>query len=403
MPHVRCLGLDDRLEPRGNSQGMVGQAKTRKVSGMIIKRDDSGTCHLVCWSRRARLRAHQHGKHSVKGGIPMGGLKFVAAALLDMGYQLRCGLLQAAHYGTPQRRVRFFLIAAKRGLELPPFPQPTHDFPVTDGLEIKFPEELILRPITTLPGVAPHRYVSVHDAISDLPKFDWKHPKEALNIRQMEEKRVKECRENQSWCGFDGPDVAYAHEPHTTFQLRCRARPTRDIQHYTRTYDPKKVERVVEIPVEPDADYRCLRPDLWEWQLVNPASSVAKAGFRAGFYGRVQGDGWFQTTVTNVDPTAKQSRVIHPYTHCDGSWELARSQGFPDHFVFYAQDNLVVTMHRQIGNAVPWPVSTAIAREFRETLYKGWVETNPIPDEPMDVEFTEDEIRSVDDNAMQVD
>ena len=25
-----------------------------------------------------------------------------------------------------------------------------------------------------------------------------------------------------------------------------------------------------------------LRPDLWEWQLVNPASSVGKTGFRAG-------------------------------------------------------------------------------------------------------------------------
>lgn len=34
---------------------------------------------------RYNLRARQHGEHSVKGGIPMGGLKLVAAALLDMG------------------------------------------------------------------------------------------------------------------------------------------------------------------------------------------------------------------------------------------------------------------------------------------------------------------------------
>jgi DNA (cytosine-5)-methyltransferase 1 len=178
-------------------------------------------------------------------------------------YQFRCGLLQAAHYGTPQSRVRFFLIAAKRDLELPAFPQPTHDFPVADALEIKFPEELTLRPITTLPGVAPHRYVSVHDAISDLPQFDWygmsacvqafrdappprrKDPKQALSRRQMEENRVKECREDRPWCGYHGPDVPYEHEPHTTFQTRCRSRPTRDIQQYTRTYDPRKVERQV--------------------------------------------------------------------------------------------------------------------------------------------------------------
>lgn len=34
---------------------------------------------------RYSLRARQDGKYSVKGGIPMGGLKLVAAALLDMG------------------------------------------------------------------------------------------------------------------------------------------------------------------------------------------------------------------------------------------------------------------------------------------------------------------------------
>lgn len=53
-------------------------------------------------------------------------------------------------------------------------------------------------------------------------------------------------------------------------------------------------------------------------------------------------------------------------------------------------------MHRQIGNAVPWPVSVAIAREFRETLYKGWLKRNPIRDEPMEEEFTDDEEMEVD-------
>lgn len=177
-------------------------------------------------------------------------------------YQLRCGLLEAAHYGTPQHRVRFFLIAAKRGLELPPFPQPTHDIPHPDKLEIRFPEEHILRPITTLPGVAPHRYVSVHDAIGDLPKFEWydptfcvrvflnrlprrKAPEEILSRREMNEKRVKECLENMPWCGYSGPNVAYEHEPHTSYQRRCRSRPTRDIQHYSRTYPHEKVKRQV--------------------------------------------------------------------------------------------------------------------------------------------------------------
>ena len=35
--HIHGLGLDDRLEPRGNSQGMVGQGKARKAAGLILK------------------------------------------------------------------------------------------------------------------------------------------------------------------------------------------------------------------------------------------------------------------------------------------------------------------------------------------------------------------------------
>ncbi|KAK2462306.1 hypothetical protein APHAL10511_005612 [Amanita phalloides] len=40
--HIRGLGLDDRLEPRKNAQGMVGQAKARKAAGMILKMVQEG-------------------------------------------------------------------------------------------------------------------------------------------------------------------------------------------------------------------------------------------------------------------------------------------------------------------------------------------------------------------------
>ncbi|EEB99018.1 hypothetical protein MPER_01371 [Moniliophthora perniciosa FA553] len=67
-------------------------------------------------------------------------------------------------------------------------------------------------------------------------------------------------------------------------------------------------------------------------------------------------------------PTAKQSRVIHP--NCRRMVtvrELARSQGFPDHFVFLAENDNIVA-HREIGNAVAFPVSIAIGRELRNVL-----------------------------------
>jgi hypothetical protein len=40
--HIRGLGLDDRLEPREISQGLVGQVKARKAAGMILKMVQEG-------------------------------------------------------------------------------------------------------------------------------------------------------------------------------------------------------------------------------------------------------------------------------------------------------------------------------------------------------------------------
>ena len=85
-----------------------------------------------------------------------------------------------------------------------------------------------------------------------------------------------------------------------------------------------------------------------------------------GLYGRLDKDYVFQTTVTNVEPTAKQSRVLNPYvclhvfflpfdsllssiSQCHRVVtvrELARSQGFPDSFVFHSIHGDVVTVRR---------------------------------------------------------
>ena len=40
--HIRGLGLDDNLEPRSSSQGMIGQGKARRAAGVIIKMVQEG-------------------------------------------------------------------------------------------------------------------------------------------------------------------------------------------------------------------------------------------------------------------------------------------------------------------------------------------------------------------------
>ncbi|KAF8644239.1 hypothetical protein AX16_008594 [Volvariella volvacea WC 439] len=334
------------------------------------------------------LNAVQAGLHSVQGGIEMGGLKILVRSMTEIGYQCRFALLEAAHYGAPQGRVRFFLIAARDGLILPEFPQPTHAF-MSQALKIRLPfpmtggERTVIKPIRTTPGTAAHPHVNIDDAIGDLPRFDWQHPKPTQQTStQREEARQRklnnipalDCDRKKKFCGFKGSMVPYHHEPITPYQVRARRNATMDLQHYTKCLLPEKVKRVIAIPLAPGADYRSLPPDLYEWQSANPNSSVAKAGYKAGMYGRLDRKGVFPTTVTNVDPTAKQSRVVNPYCkRMVTVRELARSQGFPDDFVFKSVGELnVVTLHRQIGNAVPWPIGIALGRELREALFKKW-------------------------------
>lgn len=144
------------------------------------------------------LNATQVDRHRIEGGLEMGGLKLLVKAMIDMGfvsnftfsypakliaclefsYQVRYGLLQAGHYGAPQRRVRFFLIAAEEGQVLPELPQPTHEFPVVNQLQIKHPKQdnrmpHTIRPIRTTKGTAAHPFVTIESAIGDLPRFDW--------------------------------------------------------------------------------------------------------------------------------------------------------------------------------------------------------------------------------------
>ena len=100
-------------------------------------------------------------------------LSFYVTVTYCCSYQVRFCLLQAAHYGTPQTRVRFFLFGAKRGYPLLAAPQPTHDFPQTHKLEVRFPNGDIARTVRAEAGTAPFKFVTIDDAISDLPRFDW--------------------------------------------------------------------------------------------------------------------------------------------------------------------------------------------------------------------------------------
>lgn len=58
----------------------------------------------------------------------------IADTLEDIGYRCRYTILNTAHYGVPQMRQRFYLIALLDGLNIDPvFPEPTHSIEIPHG------------------------------------------------------------------------------------------------------------------------------------------------------------------------------------------------------------------------------------------------------------------------------
>uniref|UniRef100_A0A0W0FBK8 DNA (cytosine-5-)-methyltransferase n=1 Tax=Moniliophthora roreri TaxID=221103 RepID=A0A0W0FBK8_MONRR len=388
------------------------------------------------------LLAIQKDRYNLEGGIKQGGVKLLVRVLVDMGYQLRFALLQAGQYGTPQNRIRFILIAAKMGSPLPEIPAPTHDFELVSSMPIRFSfeedEELdeeqeeeqqaqgrhakrkgknkrkpkkwsrIMRPIDTRRGRGLHPSVSISDAIWDLPRFDWKHPQPLKLEEQMRlyfrTRRTQgkipaiACPVSQTQCGLKTLD--YHCRPRTRYQKIARVRVTRDLQHFTRTWKTAKVMKCIEVPLKAKADFLELRKSLAEFQTHNPVSWARRKDKR-GLYGRLHEHSYFPTTVTNVDPTGKQSWVLNPWK-CHRMLtvrELARSQGFPDDFVFDAlNDNVVTVSYSQSsilvgnadlsytdGNAVPLPLSDALGRQLQRVEYQRWKDRLEVPLEGREV------------------
>ena len=54
-----------------------------------------------------------------------------------------------------------------------------------------------------------------------------------------------------------------------------------------------------------------LPASLWDYQLASPLSAIGRKGFPPGFYGRPDKSKWFRTISTNLQPTARQSYVLH--------------------------------------------------------------------------------------------
>lgn len=301
------------------------------------------------------LGATQASQHKVAGGIKGGFFKFLLRSLTSLGYQTQYTVLNAEEHGVPQLRRRLFIWASLTGLTLPGFPAPCHLY---SGCRRNGQHRL---PYTARRS-APHKTLSVGDAIVDLPRFDWYNIDESM----------------RNW----NRSQAYSSEPVTNYQWQQRRNVTGSLvqNHYTYMPAKKLLDQVYCIPIRPGANHEDLPHKeavdrLRNSQQPNPKDkNVLK---------RLDYDEAFSTCFTKLNPMSDSGGIcIHPAQHRVLTVrEYARAQGFPDTFIWKDPDTnhdwkranrCIRQMYKQIGNAVPVPLARALGGELLEVLLKEW-------------------------------
>ncbi|KAF8319677.1 S-adenosyl-L-methionine-dependent methyltransferase [Clavulina sp. PMI_390] len=322
---------------------------------------------------RFPLKARDGANGALVGGIKWGTHKWIMRMFLDLGYQVRFGLLDAASFGSPQSRYRMIYVATQMGLGLPKLPTPTH---------LPHPEALLARKVQTPWGVPvplatveepgttkwrAHSPISVFDAIGDLPKFDWAEEGHGQNTWPTVD--PQKAAENDRRCGLgkDGT-VRYRTKAKTAYQQWSRGGTVEQYpevsDHSTIIYSPIITERVIHVPMEARANHLSLSPSLQVHSLAHSESAFRNRQFPR-CYGRLDPTAHFRTIVTQIHPGHRQGEVLHPTQHRVLTVrEYARAQGFPDRTSFKSETNSEEDRYRQIGNAIPVPLSAAIARSF---------------------------------------
>jgi DNA (cytosine-5)-methyltransferase 1 len=263
----------------------------------------------------AELDAHTFVFENVKG-LTVGRHKEFLEELVTeferMGYKVHLPwqVLDAAHYGVPQHRERLILMGVKKGVRIPEYPAPT-TAPADER-----------QPMLSLP-FGP----TCKDAIGDLPDAD-RFP--AL----IETDAVR----SDSY----GPMSAYAEELHGS---------TEESWHYgyPRSWDSGLLT----------SSARTTHTDISRRRFAKTLPGSVEPISR--FY-RLPPNGLSNTLRAGTDGARgafTSPRPIHfAYPRCITVREMARLHGFPDWFRLQA-----TKWHgaRQIGNAVPPPLSRAVA------------------------------------------
>ncbi|KAK7283728.1 hypothetical protein RIF29_13469 [Crotalaria pallida] len=272
--------------------------------------------------------------------------RLTLASLLEMGYQVRFGILEAGAFGVSQSRRRAFIWAASPGDVLPEWPEPMHVFSAPE-LKISLSEGVKYAAVRSTANGAPLRAITVRDTIGDLPPVG---------------------------NGASKMNMEYGCEPISWFQRNIRGDMVVLKDHISKEMNELNLIRCQRIPKRPGADWRDLPEEkiklsdgqvvnLIPWCLPNTAN---RHNQWKGLFGRLDWEGNFPTSITDPQPMGKVGMCFHPdQDRILTVREYARSQGFPDSYQFSGN---VAHKYRQIGNAVPPPLAFALGRKLKEAV-----------------------------------
>ncbi|KAF8404027.1 hypothetical protein HHK36_008903 [Tetracentron sinense] len=277
--------------------------------------------------------------------------RLTLASLLEMGYQVRFGVLEAGAYGVSLSWKRAFIWAASPLETLPEWPEPMHVFAGPE-LKIPLPGNVQYAAVRSTASGAPFRAITVRDTVGDLP--------------EAKEGKAEEY-------------LTYDSYPVSWFQKIIRGETLFVFDHISKELNELNRIRCRRIPKRPGADWQDLpaekiilstgqMADLKPWYLPNTTKSHNRW---KGLFGRLDWEGNFPASLMDPQYLDEVGMCFHPeQDRLLSVRECARSLGFPDSFHFAGP---IDCMYRQIGDAVPPPLALALGRKLKEAVEKKWL------------------------------